>query len=204
MRSGAARRRRAGGQRHLAEYLQPPAPSTRAASVSSSGIACSAPVRDEEPVGEAEPHVDEDARHLRPGRRRRARGSSVRELLVDDAELVVEQALPRRARRGTPGSRTGCTSSARWIRRSFKSGLLRVIARNRPIANWMSTESEGVGERPDEDAEEGIADERVREDRPEVRRSRRRCASPGSSSSPAVTRTSPRRRPSTPCRSRRS
>ena len=41
------------------------APSTVAASVSSSGIDCSAPSADEEHIGESEPQVDEQHRELR-------------------------------------------------------------------------------------------------------------------------------------------
>ena len=48
---------------------------------------------DEEPVREPEPDVDEDARHLGPGRVEEP-GDVGPERLVDDPELVVQEPLP--------------------------------------------------------------------------------------------------------------
>ena len=67
IRSGAVATRRSGSVT-FRKTCRAVAPSTRAASVSSAGIACRAPVADEEEVREAEPEVDEDAGHLGPGR----------------------------------------------------------------------------------------------------------------------------------------
>ena len=80
-------------ERHLRKTWSEPAPSTRAASVSSSGTACSAAVHTRNQYGKPSQTLTRmQDTFAQVGSK--SQGMSVRQRLVDDPELVVQQPLP--------------------------------------------------------------------------------------------------------------
>ncbi len=153
-------------QRHAPEDLE------RAGAVDASGLRQLGGDRlqrgrvDEEEVREAEPDVDEDAGDLRPLRIEEPRDVEP-ERLVDRAELVVQQSLPdehgeeRRDRERQDEERA--LDAPQLERR-----LVQHDREEQPEREHDEHRERRVRERPDEDADERIAIERIREDGREV------------------------------------
>ena len=121
---------------------------------------------DEEPVREAEPDVDEDARHLRPGRVEEP-GDVGAERLVDDPELVVQKPLPDEDREES-GDRERQHEQGALRPTQLELGLVEGDREEEADRELDEDGDEREDERPDEDADEGVANERIGEDRLEV------------------------------------
>ena len=107
--SGATTMRSSGSVTRRKTCHAPP-PSTRAASTSSAGIDCSAPSETRKKYGNVSQTLTRMHRDLRPVGVEEPRHVQV-EQLVDDAEVVVQEARARRGATRKPGIAYGMTSS---------------------------------------------------------------------------------------------
>ena len=152
-------------QRDAAEDLPGPPPSTRAASVSSCGIDCSAPSETRKKYGVVIQTLTSMHRELGPVAIEQPRHVDA-EQPVDDRRSRRSAAPPRRAGSGSRASRTG--RSARCGRSAGSaSPLSSVIARKRPTANAETVDGR-EGECPDEDLRNGFAVQRIVDELAEV------------------------------------
>ncbi len=179
-------------QRHAAKDLNGPPPSTRAASVSSSGIDCSAPIETTKKNGVVEPGADEDARHPRPIRVEQPRDVEVEDT-IHHAELVVQQSGPHEQRQEARDRPRDDEDRAVDLLEAHAA----LVQRDREEESDREREEHrraGEDECPDEHADERRAHGRVVRDAREVLRSRRRSSSRGGAARPC-TRTRRCRRP---------
>ena len=116
-----------------------PPPSTRAASVSSAGIDCSAPSETRKKYGNVSQTLTRMHRDLRPPRVEEPRDVDVEDL-VDDPEVVVQQPLPDEQRQE---ARDRVRDDEQRPVELWKRipGLSSAIARKRPSANETTTAS---------------------------------------------------------------
>ena len=166
----------------LRNTWSPPAPSTRAASVSSSGTACSAPVQTRNQYGN--PSQTLTRMHdtfAQVGSK--SHGMSRSERLVDDAELVVQEPLPDEDRE-EGGDREREHEQRALDPPQLEAGLVEHDREEEADRELDEDGEERERERPEEDADERIANERVGEDRLEVLRSRRASSSPARAATP--------------------
>src|SRR5215211_6205191 len=143
----------------LRKTCHAPAPSTRAASTSSPGIDCNAPRQTEE-VGERQPDADEDDGDPRPPDVEEPGAvKPPRQQLVDDPEVVVQQAAPDEdGQEGRDRVRQHEDHAVEALQREL------LLERDRQEEPEGEREPDGQRcehERPEEHAQERVADQRV-------------------------------------------